>query len=226
VFQQMLLSGWRSSRWVLAPFAVAALGLPLLAMRTAGTAAREIYAPGQAVLMVMEVWAPLFPALAALLGIAVALAMWSWDHGGRHVYALSLPLPRWRYVLMKMGAGAALIGLPVGLFWIGSLMGVWSVDLPEGVRAYPLALGLRFLLATAIAYAAAFALAAGTKRTVTWLLIGLLVFVVGGSLIVDVIQPLLGVDGLPTPLDLLDAALIDWPGPFHVFGGNWMLVDV
>jgi hypothetical protein len=31
---------------------------------------------------------------------------------------------------------------------------------------------------------------------------------------------------IPSPLALWGEALVSWPGPFNVFGGSWMLIDV
>lgn len=227
MLKQSLFLQWKVSRWALLPFVLAAFALPLLAMGRAGAAARtDSFAAGYAALAVMQQWVVVFPLTAALLGVTVGLAAWSWDHRAGHVYALSLPVERWRYVLLKVTAGAVVLLIPVAAAWAGALLGTLTSDVPEGLRAYPNAFALRFLLAALIIYAATFAAAAGTMKTAVRILSGLLLFLLFGSILVGFVEQTFGYDDLWTPIDLLNAALGRWPGPFHVFGGNWMLIDV
>src|SRR5205823_857995 len=107
----------------------------------------------------------LYPVLAAALGLLVAIATWAPDHRGRHVHALSLPLPRWRYVLLRFGAGATLLAAPIVAVSAGALLATWSATIPAGLQGYPGALAIRFALAVLVAYAVFFAVSAGTART-------------------------------------------------------------
>ncbi|RDJ93095.1 DUF2867 domain-containing protein, partial [Lacticaseibacillus rhamnosus] len=61
----------------------------------------------------MQAWGVLYPVLAAALGLLVAIATWAPAHRGRPVHALSLPLPRGRYVLLRFAAGLVLLVPPV-----------------------------------------------------------------------------------------------------------------
>ena len=82
-----------------------------------------------------------------------------------------------------------------------------------------------FVLAALITFSVTFALAAGTMKTAIRVLTALILFIVFGSILVGFIERVTGVDDLITPVQMLhDSAT--WPGPFHVFGGNWMLIDV
>lgn len=224
MFAQMLKLHWKAGRWVMAPLVLLCLGLPiaavLLSRRGLGTGMFSSYD----LLVLLSLWTPLFPFLAAFTGIVVALTAWTWDHSRGHVYALSLPLRRWEYVLLKMSAGALLLLLPVAALWIGALIAA-AQPLPDGLHAYVLAFGLRFLLAALLMYALMFALAAGTVRTASLLAVGVVLFVLFGTVLVEAANNALGLH-VPLPLDLLDAALTRWPGPFSVYGGNWMLIDV
>ena len=227
MLMQSLYLQWKVSRWTLVPFVIAAFGLPLAAMAHADAAAADtLFASGYSAIGAMEPWVPLFPITAALLGVTMGLAAWSWEHRANHVYALSLPVARWEYALLKLTAGAAMLLIPAAAAWAGALLGAATSSVPEGLHAYPNAFGLRFLLAALIIYAAAFALAAGTMKTTIRLLSGLLLFLIFGTLLVGLIEEIVGVDDLWTPIEILHAALGEWPGPFHVFGGNWMLIDV
>jgi hypothetical protein len=218
---------WRAARWVLLPFLLLSLGLPLLVLRFVEQLGSQL-GPDldpRAVVAGMSLWAPLFPLLAALLGFAVAFAAWTWDHRTGHVYALTLPLSRARYASYKFLAGAGVLLVPVGCLLAGALLGLLLTPLPELVHAYPLSFTLRFLLGAGITYALGFALAAGTARTVVWLVVGTILLLVFGTILVQFLEGVLRTD-LVDPLEVLERALLDWPGPFHVFGGSWMLIDV
>lgn len=227
-FREVLTLQWKASRWGLAPFVLIGFGLPLLALRTARWAAAGAgdFWAGNALVSVLELWNPLFPMVALVLGATVALTAWHWDHKEGHIYALSLPLARWEYVLMKFAAGALLLLIPVSALWAGASLGTWQTPIPEGLNAYPHSFSGRFLLAALLGYATTFALAAGTMRTALTILLGTIAFVMFGPLIVGWTEVLLGVEVPIRPLEILDALLLRWPGPFHVIGGNWSLIDV
>ena len=81
-------------------------------------------------------------------------------------------------------------------------------------------------MATLLAYALLFAMAAGTIRTTVWLLIGIGALLVLNVVLSQWLFPRVGV--------LRDVNLVGWlfrllssaPGPFQVFTGNWTLIDV
>jgi hypothetical protein len=230
MFRQLLLIHWKGLRFGLLPFILLAFGLPLVVVQGlySGTLAeRQGAALPQMVLSGVSMWAPLFPLLATVTGATIALSAWTWDHRAGHVYALSLPLPRWRYVMMKMGAGALLLLIPCLALWLGALIASSAAEIPEGLRAYPTALAFRFLLTSLVLYGLLFALAAGTMRTALWIL-GTFLFVLffGGT-----ITGFLGHTLVPSLegwsfLDRLGDAMLYWPGPFDVITGSWMLIDV
>jgi hypothetical protein len=228
MYQPMLYMHWKQIRLVLIPLVLGSFALPLVAVAGLGAA------PGTdatslspyVVLDSLSTWLPFFPGLALAIGIILALSAWNWDHQLNHVYALSLPLTRMEYALLKMGAGAALALLPVAAMWLGANVAAASVALPPGLHAYPNQLAIRFLLATLIAYSTLFAMAAGTVKTSVWIVGGgvalLVVGVVGSDL-------LMLRYGLLDQTDLLGRALtwfFEAPGPFEVFSGNWSLIDV
>lgn len=220
---QILALHWKTVRWALAPFVIAAFGLPLLAVRGPGPMGAGAY---YGLVDAAQLWLPLFPALAALTGAVLALSAWHWDHQQNHVYALSLPVSRTEYALLKLGGGALLALIPVGAFLAGSLTAVAAVELPSGLNAYPFSLSLRFLLATLVAYAFLFAFAAGTVKTTLVVLSAFLAFLVFGDIAVDFAD---GFFPQLTGLSILEVfgdAVSDWPGPFQIFFGDWALIDV
>src|SRR6266581_1478338 len=204
MFRVMLYSQWKWSRLIVLLGSVAGFALPLISVHGS---ARADSSPLQApeLLHAVQSWGVLYPVLAATLGLLVAIASWTPDHRGRHVYALVLPVPRWRYVLLRFGAGALLLAAPITAVLVGALLATSSAAIPAGLQGYPVALALRFALAVLVAFAVFFAL-------------------IGGVMLVQVIASVATVD-----LDLvgkLQLLVLNWPGPLAIFTGRWMLIDV
>ncbi len=231
MFRKILFLNWMGARFGLLPFLLAAFSLPILAVQ--GVVVDPSVPEGASLrasqlLHTLQLWTPVFPALAFALGTALALLVWNWDHRGEHVYALTLPLSRPRYVATKMGAGAILILLPVLLFWLGCLLATSFTDIPDGLRAYPSAIAFRFFLASLIAYSLFFALAAGTMRTAVILLTTLVAVLILGEIVPPFIGEFLHIRAVQdfSLMEWLIHSSTAWPGPFEVFTGNWMLIDV
>ena len=227
MYQPMLFVHWKQVRLLLIPFVVAAFGLPLLAVQGLGAdATGGVSAEVYQIVSGYQLWLPLFPMLALAIGIVLALTAWNWDHRLGHVYALSLPVARWEYALLKMGAGIALGLVPTLAFWIGAHVAAASVTLPAGLNAYPNHLALRFFLAMLMAYAFFFALGAGTVKTTVWVVTGIFAALVASEVLGDVLVLYFsGLEGLSL-LELATDWLVERGGPFEVFTGNWALIDV
>jgi len=217
MYQPMLYVHWKQVKLVLAPFALAAFALPLLVIQGLTTA------PGGAVVPVLAAtsspWLPLFPLLAGSLGVVLALTAWNWDHRLGHVYALSLPVARWEYALLKMGAGIVLGLLPTMALWLGAHVAAASVTLPAGLTAYPNQLAIRFFMAMLLAYALFFALGSGTIKTTVWVVTTIFAVLVATQLF-----PAFTAGS--AALDLVSEWLVRAGGPLEVFTGNWSLIDV
>ncbi len=231
MFQQILYTQWKSVRSGLIPIAIASFGLPLLAVQdlalpsdlAAGDPIRALQA--DLIFHTWQIWLPFFPVFAAIIGAVFAINAWSGDHTAGHVYALALPLPRWKYVLWKMGAGSLLLLVPVAFLSVGSLVAVGSLDLAEGLHAYPLLFTQRFLMASLLAYAAVFAMASGTTRTMVIVMSVGLSVILGGQLLTFYLSELLPAFDWQLG-DWLARIVVEWPGPFEVYFGNWNLIDV
>jgi hypothetical protein len=228
MYQPMLFLHWKQIKVALIPLVLAAFALPLLSVQGLGGLAgfpEEVIGAYQ-YMMNSALWAPVFPVLAGVTGITLALSSWNWDHQLNHVYALSLPIPRWRYATLKMGAGVILAMVPALAFWAGALVASASVTLPAGLHAYPNSLALRFFLSVLVSYAVLFAMAASTVRTTLVLVTAVLAFmIVGGSA-----NNLLG-HYFPTlqQVNVVEAffrTLWSRGGPLEVFSGSWLLIDV
>jgi len=228
MYQPMLYIHWKQIRVGLIPFIVAAFALPLLMVQGLGTIPGMNTTSMEAYRIVNEfqVFLPLFPALAAGVGMTLALSAWNWDHQQKHVYALSLPVSRWEYAMLKMGAGAVLAMLPVVALWAGAHVAAASVDLPTGLHAYPNQLALRFGLATLISYAALFAMAAGTIKTTVWIVASIVGFTFLGSMANDFLAMYFDYFARVHVVGEFYEWLVTTQGPLEVFSGNWSLIDV
>ena len=213
-FLAILRVQWQWCRAVTAPATLLLIVLPFLILNGVSKERLPVevmYAVGS--------WTSVLPALAALLGLLVALAAWAADRRGQHIHALSLPIARWRYVLLRYQAGLVLVALPLLGFLIGAVFAVGTTSLPAGLQGYPWALAARFAAATLLAFSLFFAILSGTPKTAA-IVLGLLVLVVVANLMVALLAP-----GEWSAGDLL-FLITGGPGPLSLFAGRWVLVDV
>lgn len=218
MFKQILYTQWRWSAWAVVLSTVAAFAVPILAVQGAG-----LVDPGRTEVMEMlvriESAGAFLPLVALAAGVSLALLTWAPDHAGKHVYALSLPIPRWYYALMRYGAGVLLAAPAVMAVAIGTLMATVMAEVPLGLQAHPLAITVRFGLALVTGYSFFFALAAGTMRTA----IIALGVVPTGLLALNQIVLLAGGPDLLGPAF---AWVIGLPGPWELIFEPWMLISV
>lgn len=213
MFPAILRTQWKGSRTLVLLATLVGFALPLGSL----SSARDALNPTQFI-GAMQQWAGGYAILAAGLGLLIAMAAWQPDHAGRHVYALSLPVSRARYTLMRMGAGAALMVPPVLAVLLGALI-VAASDIPNGLHAYPLALALRFAFAAAVAYAIFFAIASSTPQTA-----GVILGVIAAVIFTQYLMSIMG-----SKQDILEPIvrfIFVKPGLLSIFTGRWMLVDV
>lgn len=218
MFRAILYTQWKWCRLIVLLGTVAGFAVPLLSLQGAASADRGAL-QAQELLRSVQSWGTIYPLLATALGLLLAIATWAADHRGRHIHALTLPLPRWRYVLFRFGAGGVLLAGPIVAVLVGGSLAAALATLPPGLQAYPLALAVRFGCAVLVAYAIFFAISAGTTRTA-----GLVLGAIAAVAFVQVVASIASID-----LDLfgiVQVILLQGPGPLAVFTGRWMLVDV
>ena len=218
MFRTILFTQWTWARSLLLVCTLAAFAIPVISVHSGDLSGVDSYTV-RTYLISLQGMGVAYPVLAGIVGLVLAVTAWGPDHRGRHVYALTLPLPRWQYALLRFGAGLVLLALPVVALWISALIASATARLPVGLTTYPTGLAARFALAAVVSYAVFSAVSAGTSRTAAYilgaiavLLITQLMFTFTGS-DVDVITPALN-------------AIFIWPGPLAVFSGRWMLIDV
>lgn len=218
MFKQILFTQWRWGAGIALFAAIAGFAIPVASVQNLGASFATRWEVAS-LMSSMQGWGYLYPMLATVAGLTMAITAWANDHQGRHVYALSLPVPRWHYVLLRFTAGAILLAPAVIGVWVGGLVAAVSITLPTGLHAYPAAIALRFALAALLMYAFIFAVGSGTKRTATWVFGSWL-----GILLVHVL-----LKAVTTRFDLLDwifSGLGNWPGPLELFAAAWMLINV
>lgn len=213
MFQAILITQWKWARLPLLAATIAAFALPVLSV-VPNSAYRGASNAGY-IMASMQGWALWYPLLAAATGLLLATSAWGHDHRLNHVYALSLPVPRWRFALLRLGAGLVLLSAPVVAITAGSVAAIATTDVPTGLTGYPLALAMRFALAAVSAFTIFFAISAGTARTAGYVLAAITLVVLGEYVLAT------GSSGVS-----LIEYIMDWPGPMAIFTGRWMLIDV
>jgi hypothetical protein len=218
MFREILRTQWKWSAWAVVLATVASFVLPVMTVQDAW----RINADGADVAQMMaraEVVGSFFPILALAAGIAMALLTWAPDHRGAHVYALSLPVPRWRYVLLRLAAGAVLLAPAVLALWIGAVVATAASTIPTGLHAYPTAITVRFAVALLLGYAFFFSLASGTMRT-TVILLGIL------PVAAITLNAFIVLVGGPSLLAAAWDEIVTLPGPFRLLFEPWLLINV
>lgn len=218
MFRMILFTQWKWSRLAVLLGTLASFLLPILSVQRAGDPDLTAW-EARTLLSSIQSWSVLYPALATAIALFLALTAWSADHRGRHVYALSLPVPRWHYALQRFGAGALLLTAPALALLLGAITAAALANVPHGLQTYPVALAGRFALAMAVAYAVFFAISAGTTRTA-----GYVLSILGAIIVVQTLTAAAGLDVHLIPF--VGDRLLIWPGPLEIFSGRWMLIDV
>lgn len=218
MFNALLKVQWKWTRlWVLFG-AVAGFTIPLVSMRALMMMTGYRVSAGD-VVNTMQGMGVLYAFLAGGLGLAVAFLAWNADQKGRHTYALSLPISRARYALIRFGAGSMFLLVPAAAVLLGCLIAIALAEMPPGMHAYPLSLTLRFLLSSFVAFAIFFAVAASSQKAAATLLA-----VLAGFVLLSII---IGAMGVKTDIIGKTMSFIfEEPGVLSIFTGRWMLIDV
>lgn len=214
MFRAITETQWKGTRGAALLATFVAFMIPLMAL----SSTRSMMHADQFVLAIGN-WGPGYAMVAAGAGLLVALSAWSPDHRGRHVYALSLPVPRWKYALMRYGAGGLFLLAPVAGTLAGALVVTMSGDIPLGLHAYPIALTVRFALAAGVSYSMFFAAASATAKTA-----GIVLAAIGGVLLLQYALSMLSIQY--NLIGGISEFLFSSPGVLSVFSGSWALIDV
>jgi hypothetical protein len=152
-------------------------------------------------------------------GLVLAIRAYTVDAQTRHTYALSLPITRGHYALLRAGTGLTLALIPLAAYGIGAFLTAASVPLPPELFAYPGGVTMRGALTVLMAYAFGFALQYGLGRHAGRVFI-VVILLVGAVELIDQLV----FRGQLTP-DFW-SAVVSETSPFAVFNSGWMLFDV
>ena len=156
--------------------------------------------------------------IAIATGFLLAVRPFVLDSRSQHTYALALPVPRATYALLRVAAGLTLTILPAMGFLIGALVAAQAIPPAMLLRAYPVGLSVRFLLAAMLAFALGFGVQYGLGRNAArWIVIAAIT--IAG---VEIFGQMVFQVSLTAPFwELLGGSA----SPLGVFG-RWMLFDV
>jgi hypothetical protein len=217
MFGMILRTQWAWTRLSVAVLSVVTFVAPAIVWRFATEQTRG----AQPDLLVYGFGAlgPLLSFLALIGAFLLAAQPWTIDAETQHVYPLSLPVSWSRFVAMRFGAGAIFLLLPALGLYVGSLLVLAMIEMPPLLRGYPGALAMRFLLASAVAYAATFALQYLAGRRAAVVALGIMIAIGLTSLATWAL-------GAPDLVSTFGRFLFVWPGPLAVFSEPWTLIDV
>jgi len=220
MFRAVLFTQWKWARPVVLLAVLVAGYIPVEALRSVPYKSAEVY-------YIPSLYSSIsgaslaYQLLALAVAVVIAISAWQADAQRQHVYALSLPIPRWQFVLLRFGAGAALLGIvavAVGLF--GGVAAAIA-PLPAMLHAYPVGLAVRFWLGALIPFALIFALLASNPKRVR-----VIVIAAATLIAVDFLLAAFGVTQNPEMTRWVTEKVYSSGGPLAAFLAKWMLVDV
>lgn len=217
MFRTILWCQWRESRLAVLLLGILAFAVPVVSLRGAWLPTDPW--TSWDLLRATAQWGAAYPVIALVAALVLAAGAWWPDHRGKHVYALTLPVARSRYLLLRYGAGLAWLFAITCTLALGTVLATMRLTLPALLHVYPMALTLRFFLAGLSAYTILFALNGLTPRMARILAACfLLLFIV--TVLGNLMSP-----GW-NPLGAVVDALIGPYGPLAIFRARWMLIDV
>lgn len=220
MFRAVLATQWKWARPVILLGVLLAGWIPVEALRsTAYRTADTYYIPSLYNSIAMA--STMYQLLALAVALVVAFSTWQADSLRQHVYALSLPIARWQFVLMRFGAGAVLLGavaVAVGVF--GGIASAIA-PLPAMLHAYPVGLAVRFWLGSLIPFGLIFALIASNPTWIRFVVVAFATIVV-----VDLLLRAFGITQNTIVMQWIATSVFGPSGPLAAFLSRWMLVDV
>ena len=220
MFVAMLRAQWIWSRSTMLFFLAAGFAAPLVSVTLADGGGSQWLSPSSIVDMGSSVGL-LVAITVTMAATALVIQGWSADDRGRHVYALSLPIGRPRYLAYRLAGGFLMLALLAIFVAIGGAAAAGLLDLPASLRAYPVALAFRALLASWLVHAFVFLARYGAGRRAAFLVLAtlltlLLIIALGSAVAPGAIDALL----------IAWRALTDARGPLGILVSHWTFIDV
>lgn len=216
MFRAILMTQWKWGRQGLVLISVAALVLPLFAVSLVGAPAGNEF-DVRLFLLRVQLAGLCYAILAFAAGAWLAGTAWNTDSTNQYVYVMSLPVPRWHFVMLRFGAGALLLLAPALAVLIGGVVVTQLASVPSTLNTYALALTARFILASVLSYALWFGFLV-RKGAGLYIVGAFIVFMVAAITYATL-----------SPTAAINTVLETWfnaGGMFSVYSGRWMLIDV
>jgi hypothetical protein len=220
MFRAVLYAQWKWGRLVMLPAILVAGFLPLWALRSVSNTGETSYHIPSLMASALSA-SGFYQVVAVLTGVLLAALVWQTDTLRQHVYALSLPVPRWKFVLLRFGAGATLLGIVAACVGLFAAVATALAPLPSMLHAYPLGLAVRFWLGSLVSFSTLFPMAGGNPVRVKRVLA-----VIATVVVVDLSLAATGITRQPEILLAVGQFLFDPNGPLVSFFHPWMLLDV
>ena len=218
MFRQMLFAQWKWSRDILLFFTITCFAVPfvvtwLIVPVMGGATPRQLVRVGESAGGALLV-------LSLLLGGYIAALGWTADARSGHVYALTLPVTRRRFLALRAIGASCLFMIPALATWLGGVILGSQLTLPDALDVHAAMLACRVLLAATLAHAVIFAFGytAGDRARHYALALLLGCAALGFSM--------LFVPGMRDVVTRALVALFYSPGPFGLLTSGWSLIDV
>jgi hypothetical protein len=218
MFRQMLYVQWKWSRDILLFFVVACFATPfvvtwLVVPVMGGATPRQLVRVGESTGGALMV-------LSLLLGGSIAALGWIADARSSHVYALTLPIGRRRFLAFRALGASCLFLVPALATWLGGVILGSQLTLPDALDLHAATLAWRVLLAATLAHAVVFAFRYTTGERARHYA---LAFLLGcGAVGIS----MLFFPGMRDDVSRILFALFRSPGPFGLLTSGWSLIDV
>ncbi len=219
MFRAMMTLHWKWLRQPIALLSVGALLIPSIGLGAFG--ARREMVGVETLITYGRITGALIAALAVVAGLVIAVAIWSADERGQHIYSLSLPVDRSTFLRLRSVSGLLLLLPPTAGIYLGLRLAAARFELPASLQAYAGATALRALAVMALAFAVTVALRQGASRMLRrGIVVSILVF-----LALTMVESSLGLSRGPLQSALGAASRGAW-SPLAIIFREWRIIDL
>jgi hypothetical protein len=219
MFPEMLRMQWQWLRMPLLVLALCAVVVPVLAMSSMGNGGISLSIGD--LISRGEVVGGVIALLAVVIGLVAGHVLWTADDRVGHVYALSMPISRHRFIWWRAAGGLLILVVPAFAVWVGALAATAMLDLPSTLHAYTGWFALRSYAAMALTFAAFFLFRFGLSRRARTVAVAVaLAWMSGWFIETEVVERR---DG---PISRVSRTLLAPASPLTIVFSRWPLVDV
>ena len=220
MFPEMLRMQWQWLRIPLLVLALCAVVVPVLAMSSMGKGGTSSLSIGDLISR-GEAVGGVIASLAVVIGLVVGHVLLTADERVGHVYALSMPISRRRFIWWRAVGALLILVVPAFAVWIGALAATAMLDLPSTLHAYTGWFALRAYSAMVLTFAAFFLFRFGMSRRARIVTVVVAFAWVSGWVIESEV-----VERRDGPIGRVSRTLLAPASPLTIVFSRWPLVDV